>query len=56
MYRIEFDDFGTLRDCTTDNYFTAATLFDNLQRLKYLHVYMYRTNPEEELMQVYHNA
>jgi len=57
MHRIEFVDDGILRDCTTDNHFTAATLFDVLQR-KYPQVYWYRINTMldetgEELMQFY---
>jgi hypothetical protein len=54
MHRIEFVDDGILRDCTTDNHFTAATLFDVLQR-KYPQVYWYTMLGEtgEELTQFY---
>jgi|LauGreDrversion4_2_1035121.scaffolds.fasta_scaffold478626_2 hypothetical protein len=56
MFRIEFVDDGILRECNTDNSFTAAVLFDNLQR-SYTQVYWYRINlsGEEELFQFYNS-
>jgi hypothetical protein len=53
-FRIEFLDNGILRDCTTDNHFTAATLFDVLQS-DYPLVYWYRVMPngEEDLYTFY---
>ena len=56
MFRIEFVDDGILRDCSTDNSFTAAVLFDTLQR-SYNQVYWYRINldNQEELFQFYNS-
>ena len=53
-FRIEFHDDGILRDCSTDNQFTAAVLFDTLQGL-YPIVYWYKVFPsgEEELFTFY---
>lgn len=45
MYRIEFNDEGILRDCTTDNTLTAVELFHNLSKV-YPHVYVYRVADE----------
>ena len=47
-YRIEFDDQGILRECLTDNYYTAVALMDTLQR-KYPHVYLFEVEPEKLL-------
>lgn len=41
MYRIEFNDAGILRDCTTDNALTVGELFHQLSKL-YKEVYAYR--------------
>ncbi len=43
MYRIEFEDDGILRDCVTDNFYTAVTLF-NLFMYGYPHIYMFKDN------------
>ena len=40
MYRIEFMDSSALRDCTTESYPTAVTLFMGLSSLyKFVRVY-----------------
>ena len=43
MYRIEFVDDGILRECNTDNYYTALTLF-NLFMYGYKATYMFEGN------------
>ena len=53
-YRIEWNDDGTLRDCETDNYFTATVLFKVLSD-EYSEVYIYKVRVNEELLHSYHN-
>lgn len=53
-YRIEWNDDGTLRDCETENYFTATVLFKVLSN-DYSEVYIYKIKANEELLHSYHN-
>ena len=48
-YRIEFEDDGILRECFVDNYYTASTLVDVLQR-KYRYVQLIDVSNECILM------
>lgn len=56
IYRIEFEDDGILRECTTENHVTAACMFDALQS-DYPRVYWYCVLPngEEDLYTFYRN-
>ena len=49
MYRIEFNDACTLRDCITDNPTTANAVFHYLSKA-YSEVYLYRVDLAKEVL------
>jgi hypothetical protein len=53
-YRIEWNEDGVLRECETENYFTATVLFAVLSNT-YSEVYIYKVSIKEDLLHSYRN-